>query len=371
MRIYHISMNPLRFERRVFNQAETAVGSGAQVTILGCKDPDFDQKEYQRIQFYFVDSKFKKGPLRFIFFNLAVFAFLLRKRSGIIHCHDLWPLPAAAAASLLKNMPLVYDAHEYYAGLKLFEHQKLKKLFWMVLEWLSIPVADVLLTVSEPLGDLYKKRYPQLSKTLIIRNMPRHEIPHGDDSLKNRRKNDLKIVVFHGHFKPGRGLVPLIQAFKFIAAADLYLIGGGELENELKNLVAKLNLSEKIHFIDYIENDKLISFIAGADIGTVLFEPDSINYSHALPNKFFECLMAGLPVLASNIDTLENYVNEFNIGLTVRPDDPKEIAQKISEMLKDEGKRTQWRENSLRAAKELNWERESEKLKDIYEQIAR
>jgi glycosyltransferase involved in cell wall biosynthesis len=164
-------------------------------------------------------------------------------------------------------------------------------------------------------------------------------------------------------------LLNLVEAFSVIEDAHLVMIGGGELEEDLKRIVEKKNLTKRVTFLGYIPTDELIRTSAQADLGIVLFEPTSINYSYALPNKFFEYIMAGLPVLASKIKTFENYVENYQVGLTVDPFNIAMISQSLVDMLSDKEKMTQWRLNSLKASKELNWEMEAKKMNQIYENI--
>jgi glycosyltransferase involved in cell wall biosynthesis len=147
------------------------------------------------------------------------------------------------------------------------------------------------------------------------------------------------------------------------------MIGGGELEEDLKRIVKEKNLTKRVTFMGYLPTDELIRTSARADLGVVLFEPTSINYAYALPNKFFEYIMAGLPVLASNIKTFEYYVGIYQVGLTVDPFDILAISQSLEDMLSDRKKMSQWRSNSLKASKELNWEMEAKKMNQIYENI--
>jgi glycosyltransferase involved in cell wall biosynthesis len=147
------------------------------------------------------------------------------------------------------------------------------------------------------------------------------------------------------------------------------LIGGGELESDLRGMVSEHQMEDMIDFIPYIETNRLVSTAAQADIGIVLFEPTSVNYAHALPNKFFEYLMAGLPVLASNIDTFEEYINKYQVGVTVNPLDKDAIRSAIQRMTSDDEQLAQWGRNASRAAEKLNWEMESEKLLDIYKEV--
>jgi len=368
MRICHITINKIDFERRIYNQIETAQKCGHKVLVISIGKPGEKRRERKKVYMLWrITTRYHKGgPIKFISFNIKLFFYLLFTPINIIHCHDLWPLPAAAFAALLKNSSLVYDAHEYYHGLEIFKNRPIRKQIWMLCEWLAIPIVDALITVSGPLADLYKKRYPQLKKAEVIRNVPKYEVPQIDESIQRIKQDDKKVVIFHGHFKPGRGLENLVKAAAGFVDTRMLLVGGGELEPILSAIVQKLDLSEVVEFSDYIPNDLLISHASQADIGIVLFEPTSINYSYALPNKFFEYMMAGLPILASNIDTFTYYIEKYNIGKTVDPTNPVLIAKTIKEMLQDTDSMREWKTNCLTAAKELNWENESKKLAKIY-----
>lgn len=368
MRICHITINQIELERRIQNQIKTAKKMRHKVFSVSLGKPG--DKKYEKSKGFLsrriITRYNEKGPLKFIVYNIKVFFYILFRPIRIIHVHDLWVLPAASFASLLKNSALVYDAHEYYAGLNIFQKRPFRKNIWLLFEWLSIPLVDILLTVSEPLGELYKKRYPQLKNVQIIRNVPEYE------KVKNVQKfksgGFKHTIIFHGHFKPGRGLENLMIAMKNLPEVRLMLVGGGELKNTLHKLVSDLKL-ENVEFVNYINQNDLISHASKADIGIVLFEATSLNYKFALPNKFFEYAMAGLPILASNIDTLKYYIEKYNIGKTVNPQNTQEIADTIKDMLVDNNKLKKWKYNCLQMSKECNWEQESIKLENIYNAI--
>ena len=368
MRICHITINQIEFERRIYNQIETAKNMGYKVLAISIGKPgDKGCEKKERFLLKRIFTKFhEKGPIKFISFNIKLFIAILFRPIQVIHCHDLWPLPAAALAALFKNCYLVYDAHEYYGGLNIFNNRPIRKNIWMVLEWLAIPLVDMLITISEPLGDLYKKRYPQLKKVEIIRNVPKYETPSNPKKFVKSKFSHT--IIFHGHFKPGRGLENLVKAMHNLPDVKLILVGGGELKQSLISLVKNLELNN-VEFLDYIHHDQLISHAAKADLGIVLFEATSLNYSFALPNKFFEYVMAGLPVLASNIKTLQYYVDKYDIGKTVNPGNIDDISNKLKEMLQDEPQLKKWENNCLELAKELNWEKESKKLENLYNEI--
>jgi glycosyltransferase involved in cell wall biosynthesis len=369
MHICHFTLNPIDYERRIQNQADCASKAGNSICIVALGIPGdvpYEKKDEYTLHRIFIPFH-SGGPLKFLHFNLKLLVFGFRKKLQIIHCHDLWVLPAAAILVFIKRCKLIYDAHEYYAGLEIFRHHKIRKKLWMITESLIVGKVDVLLTVSEPLAMLYKKRYARLKRIEVIRNLPlKEKIPDNIEKLLPL-SDSRKSILYQGHFRPGRGLLNLIKSLHYVENAHLFLIGGGEMESELRLLVEDNALQEKVTFMGYIPTAKLIQTSRCADLGLVLFEPTSLNYSYALPNKFFEYIMAGLPVLASNIKTFEDYINKYEIGLTVDPSNVQEIAKKIMTMISDDTQMRIWQQKAVKASEELNWESEAIKMNKIYE----
>jgi len=95
-----------------------------------------------------------------------------------------------------------------------------------------------------------------------------------------------------------------------------------------------------------------------------------LNYYYVSPNKLFECMAAGLPVVGSNFPDLKRFVEGYNFGVTCDPCNPKEIANAISYILSDEHRYEEMRRNALEAAKIFNWENESNKLLALYEVLS-
>jgi len=369
MVICHITISPIDYERRIQNQAGSASEAGYNVWIVAMGKPfEKNQEKKKKYLLWRIHTPYYRGgPLKFLHFNWKLVLFLFKKRPDIIHCHDLWVLPAAVLPAIFIKCKLIYDAHEYYPGLEIFTRKKIRCYIWLLIEKLSVHFIDYLITVSKPLGKLYKRRYRKLPYIEIIRNLPKYEKPMA--KRVSLIDTPAKKLLFHGHFRPGRGLLNLVQAVSRIPDVHLILIGDGELKKDLKKMVYEKNVDKRVSFFDYIATDNLISTASQADIGVVLFEPTSINYRYALPNKFFEYIMAGLPLLASNICTFRSIISKYDIGLFVDPSDIDAIVKAVEEMIGNNEKQFLWRKNSLALALSLNWETEEKKLLAIYEKI--
>jgi len=286
MKLCHLTISPIDYERRIFNEIDTAVQQGHQVHVYALGRPG-EKKIENRDTFLLHRVKtvfYRGGPLKFISFNIQLSLLVLAGHYDLFHCHDLWVLPAAVIGSMFRRSALIYDAHEYYAGLEIFQRKRLRKWIWLLTERICIRRIQVLLTVSEKLGERYHSRYPALKQIEIIRNLPRAGQRDASRTATVIKKNGRKIIIYQGHFRLGRGLINLIHAVAMTGNVRLFLIGNGELEPELKNIVRSGKLEDRIFFHDFIPTSELIAVSAQGDIGAVLFEPTSLNYAAALPN---------------------------------------------------------------------------------------
>ena len=138
-------------------------------------------------------------------------------------------------------------------------------------------------------------------------------------------------------------------------------MGFGELENNIKSYVKN---NHNIHFHKHVENKKLVSFIKGADYGICTIEKISLSDYFALPNKFFEYIFSGLPVLGSNFPDLKFYIEKYNLGYVCNPD-YNGVKDAIETIIQDKNK-VIIDKDFLR---NLSWEAQEEKITDLYKNI--
>ena len=105
VKILHTTISPCENERRIFNQAKTAYHNGAQVEILALKTPELSEISFfkeimiKRIYIPF----WRRGPLKFILFNIRLVISLLRSHYQILHAHDIWVMPGSVLANIFKK----------------------------------------------------------------------------------------------------------------------------------------------------------------------------------------------------------------------------------------------------------------------------
>lgn len=369
VKIFYLTMDPIEYKQRLQNQIELARALHFQVQAFSLAESGkaCDDSGYpfplQRIRI-----RFKRGPLRFILFNFKAFAAMVFRRCDILHFRGLWVVPAVLFYRLFHRCTLVYDANEYFAGHQLFDHSPVRRWIWLSFEKMIITYLDVLITVSEPLAQFYRDRYPNLRKVEVIRNLPSIRFSdHGKRNGPADAGGPVRII-FHGFFLPGRALFQIIDAVASLGDLDIKvtLIGEGPLRPALMDRIKRHQPGERIQILPFVPNSELIPLISRSDIGLAVIEPDCINRTYALPNKFFEFIMAGVPVLASTIPTLKAYVEKYGVGKLTDPWNVDEISRTLRYMINHPQERNLWRKNCLVAAEELNWEQESLKMTAIY-----
>ena len=146
---------------------------------------------------------------------------------------------------------------------------------------------------------------------------------------------------------------------------DVLIIGGGDVIHHLKEMAEKEHLEGKIIFVNKLPPDELRAWTSLADIGLTLDKDTNINYRFSLPNKIFDYIHAGIPVLASDLVEVKRIVETYQIGRIAPDHHPKTLAKIINEMLS--GKEYEmWKNNTRKAVEELTWEREEVKIKAVY-----
>ncbi len=113
----------------------------------------------------------------------------------------------------------------------------------------------------------------------------------------------------------------------------------------------------------------MMQYTLNADVGVTLDKDTNINYRFSLPNKIFDYMKAGIPVLASNLKEVANIVNSYNVGLVIPNHKPKIILNGLKELTKNKEQKMVFGENGKSAIETLNWETEVTPIKDIYKKL--
>jgi glycosyltransferase involved in cell wall biosynthesis len=367
--IIHTTISPCDHERRIFNEVISAEKKDYRVKILALKTPGLPEKDrFRHTEIFRISIKHWAGsPLKFLAFNWRLFLQLRKEKFLILHVHDLWVLPASVIAAIIFQKPVIYDVHEYSRGLEIFRKKKISGLLWKFSEKIFIRFVQIIIVINKYHGKLISNDHFNIPEPVILMNFP---------SLEENNKNYLNdfshrdnLAIYQGILKEDRGLKRIIESMLSVKSGCLKIVGYGELENELKELVNNYNLQKKINFGGKISWDRLYLETSRARAGLVLFEPEGLNYTYASPNKFFEYVHAGTPVIASNIPSFDDLVGENKVGILVNHNSITEIAGAIEKLLTNKDIWDDFHRECLKARQEWNWEQQEEKLLRIYQDL--
>jgi glycosyltransferase involved in cell wall biosynthesis len=153
---------------------------------------------------------------------------------------------------------------------------------------------------------------------------------------------------------------------QYVENALLMIIGSGDVIEALKQMIIDLKLGDKVIITGKVPFEKLSQYTHHADLGLTLDKDTNINYRYSLPNKLFDYIHAGVPVLASDLIEVKKIIMDHSVGDCITSHDPKHIAAKINTILNDEATLGMWKKNCKIAAGKLNWEEEEKVLVEVY-----
>ncbi len=359
-------INDLVTDNRVHKVCQTLQQMGFSPVLIG-RQLRHSQPVSRTYQTHRMKLLFRKGPLFYLEYNLRLF-FLLRKLApDIFVANDLDSLPANFLVSRLKHKPLVYDSHEYFTEVPELIGRPRVQNIWLWLEKKMVPKVNAAYTVCGSIADIYRQQYGVDFK--VVRNLPEKSLATPPE-FKLPNLNNRKVILYQGALNMGRGLEAAIRAMQFIDGAVLVLAGNGDIAEPLKQLAEKQGVANQVIFTGRLALEQLAGLTRLADLGLSIEEDLGLNYRFALPNKLFDYIQAGVPVLVSDLPEMRNVVEEYQVGAIAKNHYPEQLAESIRMALFDMGKRAVWKQNLPKAAAELCWEHESGVIREIYSRFA-
>jgi glycosyltransferase involved in cell wall biosynthesis len=231
--------------------------------------------------------------------------------------------------------------------------------------------ADGVVTVNRPYAEVMARRW-RIDLPLIVMNCAyRTPAP----AVRPRRFHDAlglapatRVVLYQGGFSRDRGIEELIAAIPQIPDAVLVLLGYGSLQEELERIAADPAVGGRVRILPAVPPTELLDWVASADVVAMPIQPTTLNHRYTTPNKLFEAIAVGVPVVASDLPGMAPTVREADAGLVVDPTDPGAIAAACRTLLDEPPDAAAARRARILAAAHdrFNWETQLERLLDAY-----
>lgn len=372
-RIASVVLNDFVNDSRVLKEVRSLTAAGFEVTVVALKIGDVPKREKREgFEVHRIDLKTRVLPKGKFFGAIKYMELTLRIMFGYAnrdmwHCNDFEPFLMAAMTRIFKpKLKIVYDAHEYAREKNGRDGINKRFVNWM--EPKIIHKADAVITVSEGIAEEYVRLYG-LEKVHVVYNAPHQIEPVEADRFREAFpiSKDQKIFLYQGKFITGRGVHLLLEAFKGLegSGAVLVFLGSGYLANDISSAVGQTN---NIFLHDAVPYEEIISYSSSADFGLNSVENVCLSYYYCMPNKLFEYIQAGIPIVTTNLYDCKHLVENEHIGLVIPEFTVKSVQETVLKAMETET--TQFEPGLRRAADIYHWAAEEKKFVAIYNELA-
>ena len=293
-----------------------------------------------------------------------------------VHANDGNTLAPAMLLHLLDGTRIVYDSHELWLRRNVRQDRWLAPAVEALTERVGVAMSDGIITVSPSIVRWLQDTYRLRVAPTLVRNIPLREGPAPDPADGRLREltglgPDDRIVSYVGGITNGRGLEETVEALTLLPDnVHLVLLGFGSPEyvDGLVALAAERGVGARMHLAGQVPGPQVPQTLADADVAVVFVRPIVLSYLYSLPNKLFESIHAGLPIVAADLPDTAAVVREHGVGEVFDARTPAELASAISDVLADPAA---FRAASRRAAQRLDWRFEAHELTDLYARVLR
>ncbi len=361
-KICHITTVHTPFDTRIFyKECKSLKNAGYEVSLIVQHDNNEVVDDIKIIPL----PKPKTRLQRMLFLSFKACNIAFKGKADIYHFHDPELLLAGLILKFLRKK-VIYDIHEDVPRqilskpyLNTFTAKIISSLFEKF-ENFSAKYFDVLITATEFIKDRFIKIHPN---TVDIKNYPLLEELYAPVNWGEKGNH----IAYIGGITKIRGIVELVKTLEYV---DTILHLAGNFENkDLESYVKTLPGWSKVVYYGFVNREKVKEIFRLVKVGIVTFLPEP-NHLDSCPNKLYEYMSAGIPVVASNFPLWKSIVEDNHCGVCVDPADPEQIACAIHYLLDNPEEALEMGNNGRKAVmQKYNWENEGKKLLDIYKKL--
>jgi glycosyltransferase involved in cell wall biosynthesis len=298
------------------------------------------------------------------------FRVCLNHKCDVIHCHEPDALLIGVLTKFLKGRRVVYDIHEHWPSeipfdLGLPNATVLTRILEPLLSWgevLLARFADAKIAVSESVAERFGRNgtLPVIVSNYSIAG----SVPPAPQAGRSRN-----VIYMAGNMQLFHGIRECIQAMSKVAATfpDVSLTLVGNIREDIGAIAVKTDPRPVITMTGYLPYREMYETLREGSIGLLVFQPDYYNAYIGLPNKLFDYMLCGLPVVASDFPEICKVVSETECGVLVDPTSPDAIAEAIAYLLEHPDEARRMGENGRTAVLErYNWGEMEMRLLEVY-----
>jgi glycosyltransferase involved in cell wall biosynthesis len=293
-------------------------------------------------------------------------------KPDLIHAQDFSAIPVAVQAhdrilaKTGKDIPLIYDAHEFLPGQANIKRPIRRSL--VAMERKAISKFHQVVTVSEMIADMVHENHRLAKRPVVVTNDPvlGAARKHKSDLRKDiGLAKSVPLMVYSGGVAPQRGIMVAVKSLPSLPKHHLAIMAPGSNAHlkELEAMAVKLGVSDRVHILGFVDNAEVTSYLKSADIGLIM-NTHHVNHELSTPTKFSEYSHAGVPMVVSDVKFLSQEVRRLGIGEVFISEDVPTFVQAVKKVSANPAK---YKKNFTKAfLTERSWEAQSDKYVDLY-----
>lgn len=289
--------------------------------------------------------------------------------ADVYHAHEPDSFQVALKLKRKTGAKAIYDSHEYHPE-AFSEHfstgkELITKLIYLY-EKSNAVHADYIISVN----DLLVNKFRAYNQNVEL--IPNYPVLKNADLWKEY--NDKTTFIYVGRMTEDRGILKILEAIQHVKHDCRYLFvgefDGEEVKNKAESFTAG-NLKDKdIQFTGKVNHLQVFDYLKCADAGFVLLQPYSWRYVNSEPIKLFEYMMSKTAVIASDFPMMKKIVDKVNCGITVKPDDPIDIARIIDNIAENREQYKNMAVNGFEGVRNYyNWNICEDRLLELYRKL--
>ncbi len=323
-------------------------------------------------------KRFLGDLLHLTLYQTRLLRHALATNARVYHAHDLDTLAVCAVAAWINNGKLVYDAHELWLESRrhLLETSRPFMILEKFTESLLAPIADAVIAVTPGRADVMREMYPTMAVPDLVVNYPplAPAAPRQQDVRRKlgAGKEPCFLFLYQGILGLHRGLEELIDASVLLRDIPVHIafVGHDRSGGVITQYAEEKNAGDMVTFHPPVPSEELPEITGSADAGLLLFQDSCLNHTLSLPNKLFEYMMSGLPVIACDLPEISSVVHRHDCGVLVNASDPASIANGMRQMVSDPAEvKAKGKRGYEAASTNYIWNRSATVLHELYMRV--
>jgi glycosyltransferase involved in cell wall biosynthesis len=305
-------------------------------------------------------------------YNEIVYDLAISLKPSLVHCHDLDTLSAGVMIAEASKAKLIYDSHELEMHRNATYSKRVKRRRRMN-ELRGIRRADAVITVSESIADHLRDDY-KIPRPVVVMNSPDFSWQKTNRiNLRNAigLDNSIPLAVYVGGVTINRGLEQMVIALKYYPELHFACVGPRQEKTEIKlrEIAISEGVLDRLYMIDPVAPQDVVEFVSKANVSVLPIQNVCLSYYYCMPNKLFESVFAGLPVVVADLKDMRAFVERFKCGVITDETNPKTIANSIHKVFESREKFIVSDKYKNKIYEEFGWHTQSCKLIMLYSNL--